>query len=272
VQRIGHPQVLLILVNSRFQNKQKGKKADAKRVGLGRALSKLGYCSRTQAEKFVREGKVRLNGSLSRNPEAPVRMGKDRIEVEGKAIRGAEKIFLVMNKPRGVVTTAADEKGRATVYSLLPEDLRWIAPVGRLDMASEGLLLLTNDSEWAAKITNPESHLDKMYHVQIGRLADERMLETLRRGLETPRGELLKCKELRVLRAGEKNCWLEMVLNEGKNRQIRRMMDGVGAEVLRLVRVAIGPVELGELAKGAYRELRNEEKSALDREMQVGSR
>jgi len=98
------------------------------------------------------------------------------------------------------------------------------------------------------------------------------MLETLRRGLETPRGELLKCKELRVLRAGEKNCWLEMVLNEGKNRQIRRMMDGVGAEVLRLVRVAIGPVELGELAKGAYRELRNEEKSALDREMQVGSR
>lgn len=227
----------------------------------------MGYCSRTQAEKLVREGKVRLNGSVSRNPEAPVRMEKDRIEVKGREVRGAEKIYLVMNKPRGVVTTAADEKGRATVYSLLPEDLRRIAPVGRLDMASEGLLLFTNDSEWAAKITNPESRLDKTYHVQVERLADERMLEALRRGVETPQGELLKCRAVRLLRAGEKNCWLEIVLDEGKNRQIRRMMDGVGAEVLRLMRVAIGLVGLGDLAKGSYRELRSEEKAALDREI-----
>jgi len=192
-------------------------------------------------------------------------MGRDRIEVEGRALRGAEKVYFVMNKPRGVVTTASDEKGRAAVYSLLPEGMDWIAPVGRLDMASEGMLLFTNDSAWAAKITNPESHLDKTYHLQIGRLADERMLETFRRGVETPQGELLKCKEVRVLRAGEKNCWLEIVLDEGRNRQIRRMMEGVGVNVLRLVRVAIGPVQLGELRKGKYRGLRDEEKLALDR-------
>jgi 23S rRNA pseudouridine2605 synthase len=239
------------------------------RVGLARALSKLGYCSRAQAERLVREGKVRLNGSVSRNPETPVWMGRDRIEVEGRALRGAERVYLVMNKPRGVVTTASDEKGRATVYSLLPSGMDWIAPVGRLDMASEGMLLFTNDSAWAAKITDPESHLDKTYHVQIGRLADDRMLETLRRGVETPPGEVLQCREVRVLRAGEKNCWLEIVLDEGKNRHIRRMMQGVGVEVLRLVRVAIGPVKLGELGKGKYRGLRDEEKLALDRKMQL---
>ncbi|HTP70484.1 MAG TPA: pseudouridine synthase [Dongiaceae bacterium] len=264
---MGHLQVLLILVNSRFRDKSKSNIPDAKRVGLARALSKMGYCSRTQAEKFVREGKVRLNGTVSRNPEALVRMGKDRVEVEGRAVQRAPKIYLVMNKPRGLVTTVSDERGRPTVYSLLPEDLRWVAPVGRLDMASEGLLLFTNDSDWAARITDPESHLDKTYHVHIGRRVDERTLETLKRGVETPQGEVLRCKDVRLLRAGEKNCWLEMVLDEGKNRQIRRMMDGVGAEVLRLMRVAIGPLALSDLAKGAYRALRSEEKMALDREM-----
>ena len=240
---------------------------ETKRVGLARALSKLGYCSRSQAFELIRDGKVRLNGAVARNPEAPVRMGKDRISVEGKALAAAEKTYLMMNKPRGVVTTASDEKGRETVYSLLPGEIRWIAPVGRLDLASEGMLLFTNDSEWAARITDPDSHLDKTYHVQIGGVAETRVMEVLERGVQTPQGEVLKAKAARVLRAGQKNTWLEIVLDEGKNRQIRRMLTELGIEVLRLIRVAIGPVVLGELAKGAHRELRREEKEALDREM-----
>ena len=237
-----------------------------KHVGLARAISKLGYCSRSEATELIRDGKVRLNGNQARNPEAPVRMGKDRVEVEGKLLRRAENIYLMMNKPRGVVTTAADEKGRDTVYRLLPTALDWVAPVGRLDQASEGLLLFTNDSEWAAGITDPVSHLEKTYHVQIGVVANSGMLEKLERGLEMPDGEILKAKHAALLRAGEKHSWLEMVLDEGKNRQIRRMLDALGVETLRLVRVAIGPVKLGDLPKGAHRKLRGEEKLALHRQ------
>lgn len=234
-------------------------------MGLARALSKLGYCSRSQASVLIRGGRVRLNGSVARNPEAPVRMGKDQILVDGKEIGGAKKAYLMVNKPRGLVTTASDEKGRNTVYSLLPQEVDWIAPVGRLDQASEGLLLFTNDSEWAAKITDPEFHIDKTYHVQVDGFPNARALEAMERGIETPSGEQLTAKTARVLRSGQKNAWLEIVLDEGKNRQIRRMLDALGLKVLRLVRVAIGPLTLGDLAKGAHRTLRNEEKSAVDR-------
>lgn len=208
---------------------------------------------------------MRLNGSLVKNPESPVRLGKDRIQVEGQPLVTAEKIYLVLNKSRGIITTAADEKGRDTVYSLLPADLQWIAPVGRLDEASEGLLLLTNDSEWAARITDPASHLDKTYYVQIGALADRRLLDALERGMELPKGEWLKAKRAKLLRAGQKNSWIEVVLDEGKNRQIRRMLDALGVEVLRLIRVSIGPLRLDDLAKGAHRPLRPEEKDVIDR-------
>jgi len=210
---------------------------------------------------------VRLNGATPRNPETPVRLGVDRVEIAGKAVRAAEKVYIVMNKPRGIVTSAADEKGRDTVYSLLPEGEGWLAPVGRLDKASEGLLLVTNDSEWAARITDPATHLEKRYHVQIGAKANERLIEALERGVETPKGEVLRAKRVSVLRTGEKNSWLEIILEEGKNRQIRRMLEAHGIEVLRLVRVAIGPLQLGELGKGAHRALRTEEKELLDRAM-----
>jgi 23S rRNA pseudouridine2605 synthase len=238
--------------------------SSSKHVGLARALSKLGFCSRSQAASLIREGKVRLNGSIVKNPESPIRLGKDRIVVEGKRLRAAEKVYLVLNKPRGIVTTAADERGRETIYSLLPSNLQWIAPVGRLDQASEGLLLLTNDSEWAVHITDPASHLDKSYHVQINTVANERLLDALERGIEIPKGGVLKAKRAKLIRAGEKNCWIEIVLDEGKNRQIRRMLDARGVEVLRLIRVSIGPLQLGELAKGAHRLLRPDEKDALD--------
>ena len=143
-----------------------------KHTGLARALSKLGYCSRSAARKLITGGRLRLNGRVERDPEAPVRITKDRLEVDGKEITGARKIYVMLNKPRGIVTTARDEKGRDTVYSLIPQG-QWLAAVGRLDKASEGLLLLTNDSTWAAAITSPSSHLDKTYHVQIAALADE---------------------------------------------------------------------------------------------------
>jgi 23S rRNA pseudouridine2605 synthase len=215
---------------------------------------------------------VSFDGRVRRDPETPVSGKQNRIAVDGKVIVSQEKIFLMMNKPRGVVTTASDVKGRETVYTLLgasgnarAESAPWVAPVGRLDKASEGLLLLTNDSEWGARIAAPETHLDKTYHVQVGTIADEEFLHALVRGVKARDGEVLQAKHARSLRSGQKNCWLEIVLDEGKNRQIRRMMEGMGVEVLRLVRVAIGPLQLGALAKGEHRVMTGDEKRMLDR-------
>ena len=207
---------------------------------------------------------MRLSGAVRRDPETPTDLTRDQITIDGHPARAAKKIYLLMNKPRGVLTTASDEKGRETVYDLLPQALPWLAPVGRLDKASEGLLLFTNDSEWAARITAPETHLDKTYHVQINRLLDSAELQRMTRGVRLATGESLRAKRVSVLRQGERNCWLEIVLDEGKNRQIRRMLDTMGMEALRLVRVTIGPLELGELAKGASRALSIQEKNALD--------
>jgi 23S rRNA pseudouridine2605 synthase len=212
---------------------------------------------------------VKLSGAVTRNPEAPVRLGTDRIEIDGQPVGAKEKIYLVLNKERGAVTTASDEQGRATVYDSLPASLRgrageWIAPVGRLDKASEGLLLLTNDSEWAARITAPESHLDKIYHVQIAAVTGDPLLDALLRGVEN-RDEILQAKRASMLRTGGKNSWIEIVLDEGKNRQIRRMFESLGIEVLRLVRVSIGPLALGDLPHGKTRALTSQEKSSLDR-------
>ncbi len=234
-----------------------------RRIGLARALSKLGYCSRTQAFGLIRAGRVTLNGRLCRDPEAPVRLSEDRIRVDEQAIALAAPVYLVLNKPRGLVTTAADEKGRRTVYDCLPRDLPWLAPVGRLDKASEGLLLLTNDSEWAAKVLAPESRLDKTYHVQIRAVADQALVAAMLCGVRSG-GDYLRVGGARILRHGQRNSWLEVTLREGKNRHIRRLLEHLGVEVLRLVRVAIGPLQLGELAKGSFRELTKEEKQALE--------
>ncbi|MFI5087658.1 MAG: pseudouridine synthase [Terriglobales bacterium] len=237
--------------------------AHERRIGLARAMSKRGSCSRSQASEMIRAGRVRLNGKVRRDPETPVRLEHDRITLDGQPLQAQEKVYLMLNKPRTVVTTASDEAGRKTVYACLPPGLPWVAPVGRLDMASEGLLLMTNDSEWAARITAPESHLDKRYHVQVGAKVDEGLLEKMMAGVESE-GEWLRVKRVEVLRHGRRNCWLEVVLDEGRNRQIRRIMQALGVEVLRLVRVAIGPVELGELKKGQSRQLTLQEKAALD--------
>jgi len=253
-----------------IRKKQPG--ASLKRVGLARAISKLGYCSRSRAAELIANGRVKWNGTVRRDPETPVHLGKDKIEIDGVPVGRSPKTYVALNKPRGVVTTAADEKGHETVYEYLTADLPWLAPVGRLDKASEGLLLLTNDSEWAARITAPETHLDKTYHVQIGAIADESLLQKLQSGIRASDGESLRVKNVRILRSGEQNSWLEIVLDEGKNRHIRRMLETLKIEVLRLVRVAIGPLALGDLPKGATRALRLEEKQALDRAMRSAIR
>lgn len=233
-------------------------------VGLARALSKLGYCSRSQASQLIRAGRVRLNKSVPRSPQALVNLEKDRIEVDGFPVAAKTKLYLMMNKPRGVVTTRSDEKGRQTVYAYWAENLPWVAPVGRLDKASEGLLLFSNDSEWAARILEPRSHLERTYHVQVGAIADEALLKAMVQGIRND-GELLQARNARVIRQGKRNSWIEVVLDEGKNRQIRRILEHLGVEVLRLVRVAIGPLELGELPKGHVRRLTPAETQAIEK-------
>lgn len=237
----------------------------APRHGLARVLSKLGVASRTQAARWIEEGRVGVDGRVVRDPERPTDAARERITVDGAAIQARERVYLMLNKPRGYVTTASDERGRDTVYALLEHaGLPWVAPVGRLDRASEGLLLFSNDSAWAAAISAPETHLDKTYHVQIDRLPDADLLAALQAGVED-RGERLALKAVRELRRGDRNAWLEVVLDEGRNRQIRRVLYAHDIGVLRLVRVAVGGLALGTLAKGAWRRLTADEAAQLSR-------
>lgn len=235
----------------------------APRHGVARVLSKLGLCSRTQAAAWVAAGRVAVNGRVVRDPEFPVRQGTDALSVDGRALDAAEPVYLALNKPRGLVTTTSDERGRDTVYRCLEgAGLPWLAPVGRLDQASEGLLLMSNDPAWAAAITDPATGPEKTYHVQVDAVPDAALLAALEAGVDDA-GERLSARRARLLRSGGKTAWLEIVLDEGRNRQIRRLLAAHGLETRRLVRVAIGPVVLGELAKGAWRRLSDEEIAAL---------
>lgn len=233
--------------------------------GLARVLSKLGVCSRSQAEQWIREGRVSLDGQVVRDPYHPTLVDRRGIAVDGRAVKSVEHVYVMLNKPRGLVVSAADEHGRNTVYDVLAgAGLPWLGPVGRLDKASEGLLLLSNDSVWAAAITAPATHLDKTYHVQVAGQPDAAVLERMRAGIHEG-GDFLEVKRVTLLRAGEKNAWLEVMLDEGRNRHIRRLLAALGFEVLRLIRVAIGPLVLGELAKKQWRRLSADEVRMLDR-------
>ncbi len=230
---------------------------------MARVISKLGLGSRTQAAEWVREARVRVNGQVVRDAEFPVRQGVDRIDIDGREFAAVKRIVLMLNKPRGLVTTVKDERGRATVYDCFVDaDLPWLAPVGRLDKASEGLLLFSNDPEWAARITDPISGPPKTYHVQIDRLPEAALLTGLQQGAIVE-GEHLAVRAARNLRTGDKNSWLEIMLDEGRNRQIRRLLEAFDVSVLRLVRVAIGSLSLGELAKGKWRMLTQKEMDSL---------
>jgi 23S rRNA pseudouridine2605 synthase len=238
-------------------------KSATPRYGLARVLSKLGVCSRSQAEKAVREGRVSVDGRIVRDPERTTDPERERICIDDAAVAAVKRVYIALNKPRGIVVSAADERGRDTVYQLLADaNLPWLGPVGRLDKASEGLLLLSNDSVWAARLTDPRHHVDKTYHVQVDIIPDQAALDRMTHGI-TDQGEPLAAKRVSLLRSGEKHAWLEIVLDEGRNRHIRRLLAAQGIGVLRLIRVAIGSLALGDLVKGNWRHLTAEEVTRL---------
>ena len=235
-------------------------------VSIPRALSKLGICSRAEGVRMVEDGRVRINGTLARSPTQRITPETDRIELDGALIVQAERVYLALNKPRGLVTTRDDPQGRATIYECLEgAPLPFVAPVGRLDKASEGLLLLTNDSRWSSRLLDPASHVDKVYHVQVRGVLDDAGLARITAGIvESDTGEHLAVKRITLLRTGSRStAWYEIVLDEGKNRHIRRIFAALDVEVLRLVRISIGPLALGTLAKGAWRMLSGDEVRAL---------
>ena len=248
--------------------------------GVARVISKRGYCSRSQAEKLVREGHVILRGKPVRDPESPA-YENDEILVDGTPVTASEFVYFAMNKPRGIVTTASDEKGRKTVMDLFREEyakmfpgkpMPHIAPVGRLDAASEGLLLFTNDTQWADTLLNQtrchsgaagdrihkQSHL-KIYRVQVKGKPTAAELSQMESGFSVPprvfgeKEEFMHAERALLHNEGEKNCWLEITLSEGKNREIRRMLAHLGYEVMRLVRIQFDKYTLGNLKPGELR-------------------
>ena len=234
----------------------RGNPPAGKRHGLARVISKSGLCSRSEAERRVRAGQVTVLGKVILDPEYPIAESRrSQVLVNGHELNTGRRIVIALNKPRGVITSASDEKGRDTVYRCLEGAvLPWLAPVGRLDKASEGLLLMTNDPEWAALLTDPRSHVDKTYHVQVRGSVTEDRLASMRSGVSID-GELWRVKTVSLLREGERTAWLEVTLDEGRNRQIRRICEALDLHVERLVRVALGALQLGTLSKGQWREL-----------------
>jgi 23S rRNA pseudouridine2605 synthase len=220
------------------------------------------------AARWIAEGRVAVDGRVVRDPERPVAPGA-RIAIGGVPLRDAQPVHLALNKPRGLVTTASDERGRDTVYRCFDgAGLPWIAPVGRLDKASEGLLLFSNDPAWAARITDPATGPDKTYHVQVDAIPGAAVLAALVAGVDGDAaggaGEgRLRAKSATLLREGTRNAWLEIVLDEGRNRHIRRLLEAFDIGVLRLVRTAVGDIALGDLAKGAWRPLTPAEIASL---------
>lgn len=227
-------------------------------VSLPRALSKLGYCSRTEATALIDAGRITVDGRPARGPNQRVDLARAIIAVDGAAVAAQDKIFLMLNKPRGLVTTRRDPQQRHTVYDCLAPDLPFLSPVGRLDKASEGLLFLTNDTQWAEGLLNPKSRIAKTYHVKIDCVADQGFVDRLAQPV-LDQGEWLSAASVRLLQTSDRSSWLEVVLIEGRNRQVRRMIAAQGAQVLRLVRVKIGQIALGDLGKGKTRTLTSAE-------------
>ena len=211
-----------------------------------------------------------VNGTTIRNPDHWVDPQRDRIAVDGKALRSAAKAYILLYKPKGYLTTRRDPEGRPTVYDLTGDVGTWLSPVGRLDLDTSGLLLMTNDTDFAERIANPQHRSPKTYQLKAATLLSDEQIDRLRRGIELSDGPT-RPAEVKRLRERGKHTFLEMTITEGRNRQVRRMVDAVGSKVLKLVRVAIGPVRIGDLQIGKWRPLTEGEVRALTASIPAGS-
>lgn len=221
---------------------------------LERVLSKAGLGSRTEARGWIGAGRVRVNGKVVQTPDHWVDMDSDRVTLDGKPVRPAKKIYLLLYKPKGYLTTYTDPHGRPTVYDLVRDAGVWLVPVGRLDLDTTGLLLMTNDTDFAERLTNPDYKVPKTYEAKCAGLLDDEQIARLRAGVELSDGPTRPALVDRLRDSG-KYTHLRIVLGEGRNRQVRRMVEAIGSKVLKLTRVAIGAVRIGELQIGKWRHL-----------------
>jgi 23S rRNA pseudouridine2605 synthase len=229
---------------------------------LDRILSKAGIASRTQAREWIARGRLKVNGKTTRDPECWVDPERDEVLFDGKPVRPKRKLHIVLYKPKGYLTTLADPDGRPTVYELLRGLGQWVFPVGRLDLDTSGLLLLTNDSKLAESVTNPEYKVPKTYLVKSSTLLTDEQLEQLRQGVTLSDGPTRPALVRRLRDSGQRT-FLEITITEGRNRQVRRMCEAIGCKVLKLVRTSIGPLRLGGLVIGRWRRLTQAEVRAL---------
>jgi 23S rRNA pseudouridine2605 synthase len=239
---------------------------------LDRVLSRLGVASRTAAREAIRAGRLRVNGRVVRDPECWVQPEHDVVHFDGQRLKPARKVYLLFYKPKGVITSHGDPAGRKTIYDYLGsmgEHERWVAPVGRLDKDTSGLLLLTNDTEFADFVTSPQSAVPKTYLVKTSGLLTDDVIARLAAGVEMKRGDFARPMNVRRVEDRGKYTWLEVVLTEGKNREVRRMIEAVGFKALKLVRTRIGPLTLEGLEVGKWRELTESELTAMRRRERV---
>lgn len=229
---------------------------------LDRVLSKSGRGSRTEARKWIAAGRVKVNGKVIQTPDHWVDLERDRVTFDGRPLKAADKVYLLLYKPKGYLTTYKDPEGRPTVYDLLPETGEWVFPVGRLDLDTSGLLLMTNDTQLAERITNPAFKVPKTYLVKTATLLTEEQLDRLRSGVTLSDGPT-KPAVVRKLRDSAARTFFEITITEGRNRQVRRMVEALGSKVLKLVRTSLGSLAIGGLEIGKYRELTATEIRAL---------
>ena len=229
---------------------------------LERVLSKAGVGSRTEARAWVTQGRVKVNGTIARDPDQWIDMDRDRVRLDDKPLQRRERVYVLLYKPPGYLTTYNDPRGRPTVYDLVTAVGTFVSPVGRLDLETSGLLLMTNDTQFAERVTNPLSHVPKTYLVKASTVLADEQLQTLCDGIELADG-LTRPADVRRLRDSGKHTHFEITLTEGRNRQVRRMVEALGARVLKLVRVRIGPISIGSLPIGKWRLLTRREVAAF---------
>jgi pseudouridine synthase len=229
---------------------------------LERVFSKLGAGSRTDGRSWIGAGRVRVNGKVIQSPDHWVDLELDKVTLDGKPLGSAAKTYIILYKPKGYLTTYRDPEGRATVYDLTRDAGTWLSPAGRLDLDTSGLLLMTNDTDFADRITDPDHKVTKTYQVKAATLLSDEQIERLRKGVELSDGPT-RPAEVKRLRDGPKHTYIEMTIAEGRNRQVRRMLEAIDSKVMKLVRTAIGPVRIGELQIGKWRHLTPEEVRSL---------